>query len=166
VKRSASHRFEAPIEDVWAMFRDPASHVAKAERAGHRDVEVVEEDVTGDHVRIRLARTVTLELPGFAKKVLSPTHRVVSTDEWRDQGDGSYRGTFTTDFRGAPIKLDGRTLIAPDGPDRTVYEVDIEVAVKVPVVGKKLEAWAETDVEDQIRQEFAAGDDWLASYGA
>lgn len=164
MNKRATHTFDAPIERVWAMVTDPASHLAKAERAGHENVEIVEEQVDDRGIRIRIARDVTLELPGFARKVLSPRNHVVSTDEWRDQGDGTYGGTFTTDFRGAPIDLQGRTRIAPDGPERTTYEVEIDVAVKVPVIGKKLERWAEGDVEEQMENEFAAGDEWLASH--
>ncbi len=157
--------FDAPIEKVWAMVTDPASHVAKAERAGHANVEIVEEDVTGERIRIRIARDVTLELPGFAKKVLSPKNHIISTDEWSDNGDGTYGGTFSTQFKGgAPVDLKGSTLISPDGDDRTTYEVEIDLAVKVPMLGKKLEKWAETDVEEQIANEFAAGDEWLAKH--
>ncbi|WP_052668537.1 DUF2505 domain-containing protein [Nitriliruptor alkaliphilus] len=164
MNKRATHTFDAPIEDVWAMLNDPASHVAKAERAGHENVEIVEEQIDETGILVKLARDVTLELPGFAKKVLSPRNHIVSIDEWRDQGDGTYGGTFTSDFKGAPIDLQGRTRIAPDGPDRTTYEVEIDVKVKVPVVGKKIESWAEGDVEEQMQNEFAAGDEWLASH--
>jgi hypothetical protein len=164
VKKRRTHTFDAPIERVWAMMTDPAAHVAKAERAGHDNVEIVEEDVDDTGIRIRIARDVTLELPGFAKKVLQPKNHIVSTDEWRDQGDGTYGGTFTTDFKNAPIDLQGSTRIEPDGADKTTYEVEIDVAVKVPMLGKKLEKWAEGDVEEQMENEFAAGDEWLASH--
>jgi hypothetical protein len=165
VKKKKTHTFDAPIEKVWAMVTDPASHVAKAERAGHDNVEIVEEEVDETGILIRIARDVTLELPGFAKKVLSPKNHIISTDEWRDQGDGTYGGTFGTKFKGgAPIDLAGTTLIAPEGDDKTRYEVEIEVSVKVPMLGKKLEKWAEGDVEEQIENEFAAGDEWLAKH--
>jgi hypothetical protein len=162
VKHQLRHVFDAPIEQVWAMFRDPASHVDKFERLGHRNIEVVEQDVSDDHIRLVIARDVTVDLPGFAKKVLSPTNHVVSTDEWSDNGDGSYGGDFDAITKGAPVRITGTTHIAPDGPDRTVYDLTTEVAVKVPVIGKKLTAWAEEDVKEQMVQQFAAGDAWLA----
>jgi hypothetical protein len=164
VKKRDTHTFDAPIERVWAMVLDPDSHVAKAERAGHENVEVVGCDVDGSGIVIQLARDVTVDLPGFARKVLRPRNHVVSTDEWRDRGDGTYGGTFTTETRGAPVDLRGTTRISPDGDDRTRYELEIEVTFQVPIIGRKLERWAESDVEEQLRNEFAAGDEWLATH--
>jgi hypothetical protein len=165
VKKHLRHVFEAPIDQVWAMFRDPASHVDKFERLGHRNIEIVEQEVSEDHLRLVIARDVTVDLPGFAKKVLSPTNHLVSTDEWADQGDGTYGGGFEAVTRGAPIRITGTTHISPEGADRTVYDLTTEVAVKVPVFGKKLTSWAEGDVEEQMRRQFAAGDAWLAEHG-
>ncbi len=165
VKVSETHVFAAPIDEVWEMFRDRDSHVAKFEGMGHRNIEVVEHEATEDEVRIVIARDVTVELPGFARKVLSPTNHVVSTDEWRANGDGTYGGEFVADTRGAPIEIRGTTHIAPDGDEATRYELAIDVDVRVPVIGKRLTNWAKGDVEDQIRQEFEAGDAWLARRG-
>lgn len=144
------------------MVRDVGSHVAKATLAGHRDVEVLDHTVTDDHVHIELARTVTIELPGFAKKVMEPTQRIRTIDDWYDRHDGTYGGEFGTVVRGAPFELHGVTHLEAQGETRTRYRVEIEVTVKVPVLGKRLERWAAGDVDDQIANEFAAGDAWLA----
>jgi hypothetical protein len=160
-----THTFDAPIEQVWAMFRDADSHVDKFERLGHRKVEVEEYDTSDEHVRLVIARDVTLELPGFAKKFLSPTNHVVSTDEWSAHGDGTYGGSFEAVTKGAPVRVDGTTHILPEGADRTRYDVTFEVSVKVPVVGKKLAGWLEGDVRDQFVGQFASGDAWLAERG-
>lgn len=163
MKRADTHVFDAPVERVWAMMCDIDAHVAKAELAGHRDIEVLDHTVTTDHCHVELNRTVTLELPGFAKKVLEPTQRIRTIDDWYDRGDGTYGGTFGTAVRGAPFSLDGVTHVEADGPDRTRYRVEIEVKVKVPVIGRKLEKWAADDVDEQIANEFTAGDAWLAA---
>lgn len=165
MKRSGEHVFDAPIEQVWAMVRDVDAHVAKAERAGHRDVVVADQAITDDHVHIELDRTVTIDLPSFAKKVMKPTNRVRTIDEWNDHGDGTYGGGFHTDFRGAPVRIAGITHLEADGAERTRYRVEIEVEVKVPMLGRKLESFATRDVDAQIANEFAAGDAWLAGRG-
>jgi hypothetical protein len=164
VKKRKTHTFDAPIGDVWAMMIDPAAHIAKAERAGHENVTIVEEQLDETGLLIRMGRDVTIELPGFAKNLMHPRNHVVSTDEWRDRGDGTYGGSFSTQFRsGAPLDLHGTTHMEPAGDDRTSYTVEIELKVKVPMLGKKLERWAGDDVEAQIDNEFAAGDEWLAA---
>jgi hypothetical protein len=162
VKVTKQHTFDAPVEDVWAMFRDRDSHVAKFEGMGHRNLEVLEHEADEDRVRIVIARDVTLDLPGFARKVLKPTNHVVSTDEWRANGDGTYGGAFDMDTKGAPVDISGTTHIAPEGDGRTRYELETHVSVNVPVVGKRITNWAKGDVEKQMQQEFDAGDAWLA----
>lgn len=158
------HTFEAPINKVWEMFRDKDAHLAKFESMGHRDIEVTEHDVSEDRFRLVVSRTVTVELPGFARKVLQPTNTVVSTDVWEDRGDGTYGGNFTVETPGAPISSKGRTLLQPDGPDRTAYEVQVELTVKVPIIGGKIANWAKGDVSRQLTMEFDAGDTWLAEH--
>ena len=161
---SRTHTFDAPIEKVWAMFRDPASHVAKFEAMGHREIEVLDQESTADSFRIELKRLVDLELPGFAKKFLKPTNTVTSTDTWKDNGDGTYGGTFVLEAPGTPMETSGTTHISPDGK-RTRYEVSISVKVKVPLVGGKIENYAKgAVVEPQLETEFRLGDEWLASH--
>lgn len=162
MKVARQHTFDAPIEDVWDMFRDRESHVAKFEGMGHRNLEVLEHEASEEHVRIVIARDVTVDLPGFARKALKPTNHVVSTDEWSANGDGTYSGQFELKARGAPVHIGGTTHIAPEGEAQTRYELEIEVEVHVPVIGKKLTNWAKDDVEKQIQEEFEAGDEWLA----
>lgn len=158
------HTFDAPIDKVWAMFSDPASHVAKFEAMGHHGVEVLTEERSDDGLRIVITREVDVEgIPGFAKKFLKPRNTVVTDDRWRDRGDGTYGGEFTLDTKGVPFDTHGTTLIEPDG-DRTLYTVTIELEVSVPLIGGKLEGFGKGIVEKQLRREFELGDEWLAAH--
>jgi len=158
------HTFDAPIAKVWAMFHDPASHAAKFEAMGHRDLTVIEEDLTDDALRIVISRSVDTDLPGFAKKVLKPTNTVISTDHWRDFGDGTYGGTFSADTKGAPIKVSGTTRITAAGPTRTHYVVTTTIDVKVPLIGGKIADFSKGIINGQMDDEFRLGDAWLTSH--
>lgn len=160
---TSTHTFDAPIERVWAMFSDPASHVAKFEAMGHRDIQVVTEERSDDALRLVVKRVVDAELPGFAKKVLKPSNTVVSDDRWERRADGSCGGGFTVDTEGAPVKAKGTTRLEARG-DQTFYEVVVEVEVKVPIIGGKIADWSKGEIAKQFEQEFAAGDAWLASH--
>lgn len=162
---TGTHVFDAPIERVWEMFRDKASHLAKFEAMGHTDIDVRSYEVDDERMTLVVARSVTVELPGFAKKVLQPTNTVVSTDVWEDRGDGTYGGHFEVSSPGTPISSTGTTLLRPEGDDRTYYEVQVDLEVKVPIIGRKIADWAKGDVAKQMDQEFAAGDTWLAQHG-
>lgn len=156
------HTFDAPIGEVWAMFCDPASHVAKFEAMGHRDIEVLEEDRSEEGLRIVVKRLVDIDVPGFAKRFLKPTNTLVSTDTWRDRGDGTYGGTFVAETKGTPIDVKGTTLIESEGDDRTHYVVTTTIKVNVPLVGGKLGDFSKGIVNKQMDDEFRLGDEWLA----
>ncbi len=161
---SETHVFDAPIEKVWAMFTDQASHIAKFESMGHRNIDVRTCEVDDAGLRLVIAREVTVDLPSFAKKVLKPTNTVVSTDIWKDNGDGTYGGTFTADAKGAPIDVHGTTRIEPTADGKTKYTVTTDVKVNVPLIGGKISNFAKGNIEQQMRDEFACGDRWLASH--
>src|SRR5690348_11939952 len=111
---AARHTFDAPIERVWAMVTNPDAHITKFSNMGHRDIEVLE-CVCGDGTfRITVRRVVDLDVPGFARRIIQPTNTVVSTDEWHDNGDGSYGGNWTVEAV-KPIEIAGSTSLAPDG---------------------------------------------------
>jgi hypothetical protein len=156
------HTFDAPIAKVWKMFLDPASHASKFEAMGHRDIDVLDETTSKTGIKMVISRSVDVDLPGFAKRVLKPTNTVVSTDEWSDNGDGTYGGTFTADTKGAPIKVRGTTLIEPDGKNKTHYVVNTSIEVKVPLIGGKLGEFSKGIVNKQMDDEFRLGDEWLA----
>ena len=61
-----SHHFDADIDTVWAMVHDPQSHIAKFESMGHRDLEVLDEQVTDDALDLTLKRIVEIEVPSIA----------------------------------------------------------------------------------------------------
>jgi hypothetical protein len=42
--------------------------------------------------------------------------------------------------------------------------VKVNLDVKVPLIGGKLADWAKGSVKEQLDQEFAAGDRWLAAH--
>ena len=161
--QAADHTFDAPIDAVWAMFTDEASHVAKFASMDHRDIEVLSCTRTDDSFTIEIQRVVDVELPGIAKKVMQPTNTVVSIDRWKANGDGTYSGTFELDTKGAPVEIRGTTHLKPAG-DKTDYRITFELKVNVPLVGGKIANWAKGDAQKQIEMEFAAGDRWLAEH--
>ena len=159
-----THTFDAPIEKCWAMFSDPAAHVAKFEGMGHHGVEIVEKKKTKSALRIVITREVEVEgIPGFAKKFLKPRNTVVSTDEWRNHGDGTCGGEYVMDTEGAPVEIAGETSLEPDG-DRTLYTVTVDISVNVPLVGGRIAEFSKKIASRQLDDEFRLGDAWLAAH--
>lgn len=159
-----SHTFHANIDRVWAMFTTPDFHVAKAVSGGHRDIEVTECEQDPDNFVIKISRVVDAELPGFAKKVLKPTNTVLSVDEWRDNGDGTFGGEWHMDTVGAPVKVTGTTKISEIDDQTTRYDLAFTLEVNIPIIGGKIADWGKGDAIKQVERDFAAGDDWLAEH--
>ena len=163
MEQTARHTFHAPIDAVWAMFTNPDAHLAKFESMGHRDIELISSDLTDGTFKIEISRLIDVDLPGFARKVLKPTNKVTSRDEWRTNDDGTYDGNWDLETVGAPVKIHGTTSVRPNGGE-TEYVIEVTLKVGVPLVGGRIENWSKGTMEEQLEQEFAAGDAWLASH--
>lgn len=160
-----THTFDATPEQCWAMFSDPESHVNKFTEMGHHGVTVLEQDRTDERLRIVITREVDVDgIPGFAKKFVKSRNTVVSTDEWKDMGDGTYGGTFSIDTKGVPLELTGETRIEADGEGTSLYTVDIHISVKVPLIGGRLADFGKGIALKQLDEEFAVGDRWLDAH--
>jgi hypothetical protein len=158
------HTFAHPVSTCWAMFHDPSSHVDKFTAMGHRELQVLEEKQTDSSLRMVIERLVDVDVPGFARKVIKPTNVLRSTDLWEDRGDGTFGGTFDLESRGVPIETRGRTLLEPDGDDRSRYTVTIDLKVKVPLIGGKIADFSKGIIEKQLDEEFRLGDEWLENH--
>lgn len=158
-----THRFDRPVDDVWAMVHDPQSHIAKFTRMGHQDLEVLAQDQTDSSLDLTIRRRVEMEVPAVAAKFVSPSNTVTSVDHWERADDGSCSGHYTVDIKGVPADTRGSTALAADG-DGTAYTVRLEVKVKVPLVGEKVAKALRPQLEAQMQEEFDAAEAWLAEH--
>jgi hypothetical protein len=161
VKISFAHRFDANIDHVWSMFHDPEAHLAKFRRMGHRDLEVVAEERSEDSLDLTLRRQVDLDVPAVAAKFISPSNTVTSVDHWQRDSPTQLTGHYTVDIKGAPAESSGTTRVVADG-DGCTYTVELDVKVKVPIVGDKIAKALRPQLEAQMHEEFAAAEAWLA----
>jgi len=161
-----SHLYDAPIDAVLAMFGDPKATVAKYASMNHRDVKILECESRNGVLRIVSSRVVDVDLPGFAKKVLGPSNTMRQSDEWRRHDGGSWEGTFDVAVQGAPIHIFGTMSLTPLG-GQTLYEVNLRVEVKVPIIGGRIADWAgKGDVRRSLDGEFAFNDRWLHEHAS
>jgi hypothetical protein len=79
-----------------------------------------------------------------------------------DKGDGTYGGHFDVTMDGVPQKTKGSTLITSNDDGTTHYEIEMDVSIKVPLIGDRIAKASKGELEKQINAEFAAGDAWLS----
>ncbi len=136
-----SHRFDADVETVFRLMSDPAFMQRKYEAIGATDIAIAAEDRDGSP-HITTKRKVTVDLPGFAKKVMQPTNTVVQNDDWGPPtADGNRVCTYSVEVQGVPSRIDGTVTLAADG-DGTRQDVVAQVKVSIPLLGGRLEKFA------------------------
>jgi hypothetical protein len=148
--------YDAPLADVYAMLSDPAFRQASADAQG-----VVSADVTitskGAGMSVRIDQVQPTEgVPGFAKKFAGATTRAVQTEEWTSPAGG----TITIETPGKPTSIKG-TLALVESGGRTTETLEVEVKVKVPLIGGKLESLMGDLVAKGMDKEHTAGVVWL-----
>jgi hypothetical protein len=140
VQFDAIHTYRHRADEVFAALTDFAAVRSKYEAAGQSDVQLVRREEGDDgSVTMVTTRVVPLELPGFAKKVLSPKQHVTQTDIWSGADTkGRRSGTFTVEAKGAPVGLHGTLRLVPRGANGSTNTIDVTVECKVPLIGGRI----------------------------
>jgi uncharacterized protein YndB with AHSA1/START domain len=164
---SSTHTYAASPDAVFTMMTDPDMLSAKYEALGHRDVRITEHRVDAGAVTVGSRRSVPMEVPGFAKRFLSPMNTVEQHDQWdAPAADHSRTGTWQVNASGVPVDVGGTLRITP-GPKKhtTVVEITGDVTSSVPIVGGKLAGFVGGDVQRTLTAEEEFNDGYLAERG-
>jgi hypothetical protein len=147
--------FAAAPADVYAMMTDQAylEEVCDASESLSYDAAV-----TGSATKT----SRTLSAPESTAKFTGSQLTIVEEVNWGNAGsDGSRSAALTMTVLGQPVNLKGKLELAPGGRGSTV-ELDGELKVAIPLLGKKLEASAAPAVMAGFRTQQKVGDRWLA----
>ncbi|MDH3705322.1 MAG: DUF2505 domain-containing protein [Acidimicrobiia bacterium] len=151
---ASDRRYDAEPAIAFALFCDPEVVVARYEAMGDRDIEVQRCETDGDGFVIETRRVVEIDLPGFAKKVLSPTNTMVQVDRWNGpDADGARTGTWEVSVDGAPVATRGSMRLTPDG-NGSRHHIEGTIEVKVPIVGGRIAKWSEGTAADKLEAEL------------
>ncbi len=149
--------YDAPATEVFAMLTDPGwrDQVGTAQGVVSSTVTVTPE---GDGYRIVIDQVQnTAGLPAIAKKIAGETTRAVVTEAWVSPATG----TIEILAPGKPTRATGTVSLVPDGSG-TRHVTELEVSVKVPIVGGKLENLMADNIRKGLEIEGAVGAAWLA----
>ena len=156
------HQYSADPGTVFTMLTDEAFLRAKLEARGERNVEVVECRETPEGYRIVTRRTVDLDVPGFAKKILKPANTVTQTDVWSAPGaDGSRTGQWQVEAKGVPVTMAG-TMTLSGSAEGSVEDINGEVSSSIPLIGGMLANFVGGTAERNLADEHTFASKWLA----
>ncbi|WP_052460146.1 DUF2505 domain-containing protein [Tessaracoccus massiliensis] len=151
-----THTYAAEPERVVALLRnkDFIADVARHAGATEHDVDI------NDQATIL---TMSLPVPESIAKFVGRTMKLKQTFRFQaPQADGSIHGTVDVDVPGMPVDVTANAAMLPQGDGTTQGRYTGDLKVKIPLVGKKVEA----QVEPYIRQAFAGLErraaDWLS----
>ncbi len=149
--------YDAPPADVFAMLSDPAfrEKVAAAQDVVSSDITLTPNGEGFDLVSKQVQNTAGL--PAIAKKIAGDTTQAVITEHWADARGGSLEITAP----GKPTSAKG-TITLLEAATGTSEVVELDVKVKVPLIGGKLESVMADQIKAGIETEQTVGTAWLA----
>ncbi len=158
------YEYPADVETVFAIFADPEFIESKYAAIGSNEAEIKTNDTSsgGQHLVVR--RVVSMNVPGFAKKVLKPENTIIQTEKWgASDADGSRSGTWDAEAVGVPSSTGGTLRLEPtDGG--CIHHVIGEVKVNIPLIGGKIADFAGGQALEQIRAEAEFTKQWVADH--
>lgn len=150
--------YDADPAEVFAMLADPDFR----EKVAQAQEEVISVDVqltpSGDGFTMRMEQVQdTKDLPAIAKKITGDTTQAVMAEEWASASGGTLEITAP----GKPTEATGTITLTADGSG-TRESVELDVKVKVPLIGGKLEQLMADKIERGYAVEHRVGTAWLA----
>jgi hypothetical protein len=151
--------YDASPAAVFAMLADPAFREAGAAEAGVVSADVTIEPV-GEGFSLTIDRVDRTEgLPSFARKFAGDTTRSITHEEWADPT----HGTLVIEAPGKPSEVSGTITLEPDG-EATREIIELDLKIKVPLIGGKLEKLLAEQVTAGIEAEQRAGIAYLEEH--
>jgi uncharacterized protein YndB with AHSA1/START domain len=150
--------YASPPAAVFAMLSDPAfrEKVAAAQGVVSADVRLTP---TGSGFDLDMDQVQnTAGLPAIAKKIVGDTTEITLQERWAD----ATGGTLEIIAPGKPTTASGTIALAADGADSTVETVELEIKVKVPLIGGKLENLMADNIKSGMDVEQTVAAAWLA----
>ncbi len=159
---TANHTYKRPVADVFAALTDFDAVKAKYEALGQSDVKLVSREEGEDgSVTLVTRRVVPLELPGFAKRVLSPKQSVTQTDAWSAvDAKGARTGTFVVEAKGTPVRVHGELRLASKGAKGCTNSTAVRIECKLPLIGGKIAEVVAKDTRRAVDHEQA----WMSEH--
>jgi hypothetical protein len=151
--------YAASAAEVFAMFTDPEwrKKVGTAQGVVSSDVTITPQGADDAGCRVVIDQVQnTAGLPAIAKRIAGETTRAVVTEVWAS----SSAGTIEIVAPGKPTRAVGTVSLESDGTS-TRHVTDLEVTVKVPIVGGRLEQLMADNIDKGLEVEQAVGTAWL-----
>jgi len=154
--------YDAPPEKVYAMLASAAfrRQVCTAMEVISADVQVDPQPDGGEGFTLVSEQLQnTKDLPGFARTFAGESTKVIQREVWQSSSAGS----LVIESPGKPVSTSGTIRLEPSGTGTTEV-VELEIRVKVPLIGGKLEKLMAEKVAEGMDLEHGVGMTWLKEH--
>lgn len=145
--------YDASTDAVGAMLDDPAF---REEVLRQQHVVRGSADVDGDVVRIEQVRSAG-DIPSFARSFVGEEIVIVQTETWTS----ATTADVAIAIPGKPAEASG-TIGLSESVGRTTQTVNLDVSVRVPLVGGRIETMIVELMGHALDVEQRVGQEWLA----
>jgi hypothetical protein len=152
-KLSKQLTYDAPAEAVAAMLDDPAFREAVLER---QRVVRGSVHIDGDVATIEQVRSAE-SIPSVARGFVGDEIVIVQKETWTSPTSADVKLSIP----GRPGEAVGTLVLAETG-GTTTESVDLDVSVKIPLVGGRIETMIVDMVGAALDKEHEVGVEWLA----
>lgn len=131
--------YPADVDAVVAMLSDPEFQRGRTARLKPENLDC-QVAPAGEGFRAQVSGAVTpTRLPAVASKLIRSAVSFSVTETWSGPAaDGGRTGDLAVSVKGAPVQVGGTMKMLP-GQGSTTVELDLDLRVTVPLVGKSLE---------------------------
>jgi len=143
---TTTYTYEQDADTVYRFVTDPNVIRQRSLAMGERDIQL---DKVGE--TLTNVRTVDVQVPGFAAKVLKPTNTVREVKRW-NAAERTCRMSIET--KGLPARLEASIRIVPSGAG-CEYIVDYWAKVSIPLIGGRFASYVEDATKKGLDDEFA-----------
>ena len=151
-----SFTWDAPAAAVYAMITDPAYQEQRSQAGSPLRAESSVTPTAGG-ATISVFRQMAIDPPGFIKSFVGDSIGIQETQTWA----GPTEADLLVEILKQPGGVKGTLRLSESGSS-TVVTVDAEIAVKVPLVGGKVEGYVADILDRLLNKDEELGQAWLA----
>lgn len=153
---SYRHTYAASTDDVVALMANPDFITDVAEHSGATSHDV---RIEGPTTHMEMA----LQAPSDVAKFVGRTIHVTQRLTWGEpDAQGVRRGTIDFVVAGMPVSVAAAAVLTPTGPQSSVGTYEGDLNVRIPLVGKKVEAQVAPSINDAFDGLERRAQAWLS----
>ena len=152
MKVTATHKYDADVDTVFAAFCKPDFYKKKFAATGASNIRVLEKKKRGSDFYIKTERDVEADVPGVLKKLIGDTNTLTQSESWEADDDG-YFNELEIVSEGVPVSIEGTMSVQPSG-NGCVNRLSFEIECGIPFLGSKLEEFVARDMKKVLAGEY------------